>query len=530
MSNKKLVLLLNTNKEYIRHIEESEVAQFAPELSELFYSITNTYIPLLSMFENLERDGVPFKLQMVMTPILCTLLEDPVVQAQYVDYLDKLISFGEKEKKRLSKEPALLEIAVKTLEKNKKTKSDFKEKYAMRLVPQFAEYQRKGHLELMATTGSSAFLPFYTDIPEIINAQVEAGLLAHKNFFGEIPDGFWLPGLGYAEGVEKAVRSYGFNYTVLDSRSTLFSKNIPENGIFYPCRFYNSLVAFTAQKNIDSILYGEEGFAQNPVYRNERRDISFELPSKQISSFIAEGVSRYPSGYKYFNKSSSQDDVYKMDEASSQAKEDAISFIRMKNEELEKASSLAKNADFVSEVCVIDVENMRRTWHEGLEWIEELFRNASVAEFDFDSCGSLIKNQYNLQKITAYYASSLGDGYGENLLSSKNSWMMRYIRKASERMVDLADRFPTDTGLKARLLDLAAKELMIAQDLGWVKMLDEDIFPDYVKKVFTECIQAFTTVFDSLGSNTVSTEWLTNLEANHPLFPWMNYRIFSTKQ
>ena len=26
------------------------------------------------------------------------------------------------------------------------------------------------------------------------------------------------------------------------------------------------------------------------------------------------------------------------------------------------------------------------------------------------------------------------------------------------------------------------------------------------------------------------TEWLTRLEQEHPLFPWMNYRIFSKKQ
>ena len=33
-----------------------------------------------------------------------------------------------------------------------------------------------------------------------------------------------------------------------------------------------------------------------------------------------------------------------------------------------------------------------------------------------------------------------------------------------------------------------------------------------------------------LGANTISTEWLTRLEQEHPLFPWMNYRIFSKKQ
>ena len=118
----------------------------------------------------------------------------------------------------------------------------------------------------------------------------------------------------------------------------------------------------------------------------------------------------------------------------------------------------------INYTVVINLDDLRHNWSEGISWIDSLFRMADKADFEFTSCRYLLKNQYNLQKITPYYASNLGAGYGENLLSNKNSWMMRYVMKASERMVDLADRFPTDTGLKARLLDLAAKELMIAQD------------------------------------------------------------------
>ena len=107
---------------------------------------------------------------------------------------------------------------------------------------------------------------------------------------------------------------------------------------------------------------------------------------------------------------------------------------------------------------------------------------------------------------------------------------MRYVRKASERMIDLADRFPTDTGLKNRLLNIGATELLLAQSSTLAKMIEEDEFAEYAEERFKLSIAAFTAVFDSLGSNTVSTEWLTNLEAEHPLFPWMNYRIFSKKR
>ena len=54
--------------------------------------------------------------------------------------------------------------------------------------------------------------------------------------------------------------------------------------------------------------------------------------------------------------------------------------------------------------------------------------------------------------------------------------------------------------------------------------------PAFAEERFKQSIIAFTTVFDSLGSNVVSTEWLTKLESQDNLFPWMNYKIFSKKK
>lgn len=543
MPDKKLVLLLNASQEYIRHLQQEDVKKYGPEINRLFEAMTDTYIPLLWMFENLDKDGIPYQLQIVLPPVLCTLLEDTVIQAQYIEWLKWSEAFCQKEVKRVSKNKALQELTNARLEKIRKCHEDFTGRYGMRLLTQFAQYQKAGKLEIMASTGTDLFMPFYKDMKEILSAQIETGLNTYKNFFGEIPDGFWLPDLGYAEGLENVIRAYGFNYTVLDPRSTLLAKELPEAGIFYPCRFNNSLVAFTAKKLTEKVISCEDGYADNPVYRNEKRDVAFDLAAKDMVPFIEDGTARYPSGCKYFNKSfDSEDDfapnpsddseVYNPSAALEQVKEDAESFISLTSAELNHAAELVNDKDFVSETCVISLDDFRKNWSEGILWIEELFRTAAEKEcdFEFTTCKTLLKNQYSLQKIRPYYASNLGSGYGENLLSNKNCWMMRYVMKASERMVDLADRFPTDTGLKARLLDLAAKELMIAQGSGWAKMLDDEISQEYAKKIFTECINAFTMVFDSLGSNTVSTEWLTNLEAEHPLFPWMNYRIFSKKQ
>ena len=537
MADKKLLFVFNTSQEYIRHTDE-DAEKYAGEESLLFESISNIYIPILKMLEKFEREGLAVRFSIVLTPVLCTLLEDQLIQNQYIDWLSKKIEFGKKELERVSGNSALLDAVSLCLEKAENDKNDF-EGFGRRLVKRFSEYQKKGYIEILATCGTDVFLPYYHDMPEIMNAQVEAGIFAYRSFFGEVPDGFWLPELGYYDGVEKVLRSYGMNYTILDTRSFLFSEIEPKKGIFGPARFTNALVAFGRDGFSDKEIMGPEGYSSNPVYRSENRDVIYSLPSDKIEAFVKKGNSRYAIGYKYWNKSGEsenelvnpgeEENVYSMGEAMRQCISDASDFVNKKSEMLNQAEKLLPDSHEVSLTITINTSKLKENWFEGIDWVEQVFRKLCTTDIKLDLPKNLAKDPFELQRIQPYYGSSSGVGYGEDLISSKNNWMMRYVRKAAERMVDLSDRFPSDTGLKARLLNLGAKELMFAQSSGWARMIHLGIFPEYAEMRFKQSINDFTSVFDALGSNTVSTEWLTKLEAQHQIFPWMNYRIFSKK-
>lgn len=525
-------MILNAGCDYIRHTGEDE-KKYAAQLDWIFETISETCLPLLNMMESLERDGVPFRFGLVLSPALCALLDDPVVQEQYERWLDRRIEIGRSEIGRCMDDAALLSAAKLCLERHQEARLAF-QKCGRRILRKYAEYQKKGFLELLATCATDVFLPHYSDMEEILNAQVETGLHAYKAHFGDIPEGFWLPELGYSDGVERVLRGYGANYTVLDARSFLLSETEPENGIFCPARFENSLVAFGRDAESDEEIFGADGFARRGVYLDRDRDIGFALPQDELTPFLEAGSSRRALGYRYWSKraagSPDADGVYDAEAAAAQCASDADSFLHSKIRKLSAAGTLLPQLDAVSLVVTVDLNRLRTQWAEGICFLENCFRTAAGSPVSFERCRDLIGNQFALQKIRPCYGSAAGDGYGENLLSRKNNWMMRYVRKACGRMVDLAGRFPSDTGLKARLLNLGAKELLLAQSCGWAKMLDEGVAPEYAEMRFRQSIDDFTIVFDALGSNTVSTEWLTNLEGAHPLFPWMNYRIFSRKR
>lgn len=536
MGNKRLLFVLNASQEYIKHTGE-DAEKYASVTNYLFDAISETYLPLLRMLENLENDAVDFKLSLVLTPVLCTLLDDKEIQDQYVEWLDKKIEFGKKEINRTAGNPALQAVIKKTFEKYKQDKELF-ESYKGRLVRKFYEFRKKGLVEFIATCGTDVFMPFYNDMEEVMSAQVEAGILSYRNFFGDVPDGFWLPELGYYEGIEKIIKDYGINYTILDSRSFLFSKIEPKNGLFSPARFTNALVCFGRDYYSDSEIFGEEGYCHDVAYKNIARDVGFVLEPEALDPFISKGSIRYALGYSYWNKSLIGEDeagnaddcrnLYDFEAAEKKCAEHARQFVSAKIEKLNKAASLIPDED-LSDVITIDANELRANWSEGILWLEKVIREASAQGIETALPKDIIGNPFKLQRIAPYYGSACKAGYAEELLSSKNNWMMRYARKASERMVDLAERFPAETGLKARLLNLGVKELMFAQSSGWAKMLNGEISPEYAEMRFKQSINDFTSVFDALGSNTVSTEWLTNLENAHQIFPWMNYRIFCRK-
>lgn len=524
MSKKSLIFCISAHQPYICHKED----EFLPQNELLFTAISETYLPLLNMFSNLEADGVSFKIMMCFSPSLCALLSDPQIQSQYIEWLDRGIALGEKQVALYGDDDPRKVLAQKQLDLSIQNRRDFTETYQQDLLSKFSYYAKKGNLELLATAATNCYLPMYADLPQAVQAQIEVGLISHRHYFESAPEGFWLPYMGYAPGLESLIRPYGFHYTILDSHGLLFGTPVPENGIFGPAKCFNALAVF-ARDNAAAPGFEDdvEKIALKSVYRDQNRDIGFEESLENLEGFLNSKNVRLSTGYKYWSQE--EDSFYKPEEALASLKADAKTFLDEKSKKLNQASELLKNNDALS-LCCFDSSFFGQQWHEGIAWLEEIFRQiANRDDIEMGHCSEFIQDKTKLPRITPFNSAGAGTGYAEDLIDHSNDWMIRYVRKAVERMVDLTQRFPTDTGLKERSLNLAAKEVLLAQSGDWAKMLKEQDFGDYASERFKESIGAFSTVYDSLGSNSISTEWLTNMERKHRIFSWINYRAFSSK-
>src|SRR5437764_14355274 len=103
-----LSLVLHAHLPFVRHPEHERFL----EENWLFEAITETYIPLLQVFEKWQTDGLHPRLSLTLTPPLRSMLRDSLLQQRYRRHLDELIGLAEQEIHRTHWQKSFNDLAV----------------------------------------------------------------------------------------------------------------------------------------------------------------------------------------------------------------------------------------------------------------------------------------------------------------------------------------------------------------------------------------------------------------------------------
>lgn len=505
-------------KEYNKEDELMQQSFISGEEGCFFETISETLLPLLEVLERLENDHIPFRLALVMSPVLCHMLFDENMQNKYLAYIDKQIEFGKQEMERLATRPELYKLAELYYTKIIDRRFAYTEKYEKDLLNAIDFYRRRGKLEILATSATHTFLPFIENNPESIQAQIETPIPLYRKHFGSSPQGFWLGNLGWTPAIEPYLSAYNYSYTIVDTHGLLFGSPAPEKGSFYPAR--TPAGTFILGRDFYTVREIEK-ISQDEVFRNNNLDAGYELEPELIKPFLSPEGERHKTGYMYNAKK--PDTIYAPKAADDKINIVVRQFLEQTTSRLEEASKHMSETP----LCVYanNADYFGRLWYEGMQFIEALFRMGSnYRELQFVNPGEYIfkKEISSMQIIKPEFSSSGINGYAESWINLTNDYLFRHLIRSMERMTELADRFPDDTGIKERALNQAAREILLAQS--------QDALTSFSRDQTEEALRNFTTIYEALGSNYISTEWLTNLEKKHNLFPNINYRVFRRKK
>ncbi|MDR2094705.1 MAG: DUF1957 domain-containing protein [Treponema sp.] len=501
----------------------------------LFEAISRTCLPLLEVFDRLDRDHVPFHIGISLSPVLCSMLQDESLLNRYLEYTDKQIEFGAREIERNAENSMLRQLSRLYYDQAVERRILFTERYDRDIIKVFDYYLKKGRLELLATAASHSFLPFFTRSREAVQAQIETALSCYRHNFGRYPQGFWLPEMGWSAEVGGYLRSYTFGYTLVESHALVFADPPAIRGNFYPVRTPSGILI------VGRDFYAQEDLAQmirSPFYRDEKKDAGFELPSEELEFFLGCGKCRIGTGFKYWAKGSNDPDeerippgIYDPQKARETAVRHAGAFLDSRISRLNEVSRYLEGPAL--SLCAWNADTFGRNWYEGPDFIEALFREGEKRdEIVFQTPGEYFYklDVSGFQTAVPAFSSWGMNGYAETWLDSSSDWMYRHVMRALERMTELADRFPNESGLKERALNQAAREILLVMGSDWPKMLYNQEAAGYAYHEIETALRNFTTIYEALGSNYISTEWLTRVEQLHNLFPHINYRVFRRKR
>src|SRR5438270_10020116 len=219
-----LALILHAHLPFVRH---PETEHFLEE-DWLFEAITEAYIPLLQTMQRVAADDVPFKLSMSLTPTLCAMLQDELLCERYVQHLDQLVEFSQREVERNRKDPRLVALSRFYLDMFAETRRFFVETCRCNLINGFRELRDAGVLEIIACAATHGLLPLLQQqSAATARAQVLIGRDVYQSTFGAAPVGFWLPECAYAPGLAPILQEANLRWFILDAHGLLFAEPRP---------------------------------------------------------------------------------------------------------------------------------------------------------------------------------------------------------------------------------------------------------------------------------------------------------------
>jgi len=521
-----VALILHAHLPFVRHPEYEDFLE-----EDWFYeAITETYIPMIKVMEGLVRDNVDFRLTMSLTPPLCSMLLDPLLQERYIKHLTHLIELTEKEIDRTKWDRTFHDLAWFYHNRFQEARATFCDGYGRNLVGAFRKFQEMGKLEIITCGATHGFLPLMAEHPEAIRAQIMVARDHYRQCFGCDPRGIWLPECAYTPGIEKYLQEAEIRWFIMDTHGIMFGNPRPRYGIYSPVFTSSGVAAFGRDvESSKQVWSSEEGYPGDPDYRDFYRDVGFDLEYDYIKPYIHPDGIRCFTGVKYYRITGKtpHKEPYNRHWAMEKAASHAGNFMFNREKQVEHLHGVMKRPPLI--ISPYDAELYGHWWFEGPDFINYFTRKVAFDQNIFKlTTPTEYLREMPTQQIIEPSASSWGNkGYWEVWLEGSNAWIYPHLHVAAQRMTELARNYQHGDHVVQRALKQAARELLLAQSSDWAFIMKTGTMVPYAVKRTKDHILRFTRLYDQIKSHQIDEPWLASIEWRDNIFPDVNYHYYA---
>ncbi|WP_269622762.1 glycoside hydrolase family 57 protein [Prochlorococcus marinus] len=506
----KLALVLHAHLPYVRSANPGSL-----EEDWFFQALFECYLPILKVLEKSlqEKDETP-KITISLSPTLLSLLDDKDLKARFPDWLKdrlNLLNYIDKER----------QIASDYLDKYINNQLSDWESCEGNLIQRFSQLQKYNVVDLLTCAATHGYLPLLRENIECVKAQLSTAVKEHFRFFGVKPKGIWLPECAYYEGLDKLMLECGLRYSILDGHGLLHANPRPRYGIYAPICSSNGVAFFG--RDSDSTLpvwSSREGYPGDKNYREFHRDLGWDLPQKILKK-IGIKDSR-PLGLKLHkvtsrNTSLTEKKFYDPKLAAEKAKEHAKNYLQDRHIQLKRLNQEIDQEPIL--VAPFDAELFGHWWFEGPIFLAEIFKQAKEENIFFTNLNDILRSTSKLQLCEPCPSSWGQGGFHKYWLNESNSWLISEWSKAGKAMVNRCSN-GVEKEYEIRILQQAARELLLSQSSDWSFILKAGTTTDLAKKRIYKHLDRFWTLINALDrEDNPSDLKLKEFELEDSIFP-----------
>lgn len=530
----------------------------------VYEGLLETYIPLLDVLmdlaegkiETAEKLSHPIRATVSFTPILCEMLADEYMIRGFERYAEDKIQRASDDQKRFSASGAvaLEKLAIFYRGIFTTVLEHFQNRYHRNILQAYRRLQEAGFVEILTSGATHGYLPLFSRDSSIY-AQIRVGVDTYKRHFGKAPRGIWLPECAYRgarilhvtktesyrkPAIDEFLSQLGISYFLCDSHAL-------EGGDVLGGKrmgLYASLPKFPSESMEPAVL------------RHTR--IPFALRSgvcvfgrnKETGLQVWSGDYGYPgdgnyrefhrkdsiSGLQYWKITSRKTDlgkkeIYDPSKTAARVNENADHFSRLVENLLKDFSQKERGFGIVA--SPYDTELFGHWWFEGIPWLKAvLLKTSRNPAIEPTTLGEHLKKR-PAQWVIDLPESSWGEGGRHQVwLNPKTQWIWKEIHSCELAMEKAIERHPQASGLQKRILDQAARELLILEASDWPFLITTRQAPDYAKTRFEEHLKKFRglLIFAEHPDNPEAETTLVKYEDEDNPFSSLDYRVFSRRE
>ncbi len=525
-----------------------------------------TYLPLLDALYDLCDEGVPFRLTIGLTPVLTEQLADPLVREHLVEYLEEEILAAEADIPRFGEmgEKHLAHLAEYYRDFYEHVRQVLVERLDGDIIGAFRHLQDEGYIEIITSAATHGYLPLLSRDSSIYG-QIRAGVESYKRHFQRAPRAIWLPECAYrpayvdADGtvrpaLEEFLAAQGITCFFVETHAVEGGRPVGKaaGGVtigLYGAVQRNYVLPLSEYPTTGGTTYeayyvvgGDKGLTNPPVAVIGRNDRT----GQQVWS----GDWGYPgeADYREFHRKDPQSglqywrvtgagvdlgakDLYHPDWAEGKVLAHAEHYAQLVEDLI-----LEKRSDEIPFPLIAsnyDAELFGHWWFEGVTWLREVLRRLAGSSVVELTTASSYLAEHEPQRMLAIPESSWGSGGNHWTWDNpQTEWVWQPIHEAEARMEALVERFPDAVGGLRRVLDQAARELLLLQSSDWPFLITTGQAGEYAKLRFLQHLDRYTRLAElaeTYGSG-VDPQFADECYVYDNVFPDIDYRWFAPRQ